>query len=80
MTEQADSLVVRSKNMSYLPGVDHLRGLAAVLMVVYHGVQQISDRVFPTVDDPFSALVVEGHTAVAPVSYTHLTLPTNREV
>ena len=65
MTEQADSLVVRSKNMSYLPGVDHLRGLAAVLMVVYHGVQQISDRVFPSVDDPFSALVVEGHTAVA---------------
>lgn len=65
MTEQPDALVSRSKNMSYLAGVDHLRGYAAVLMVVYHGVQQVSNRVFPRVHDPLSALVVEGHTAVA---------------
>ncbi|MDP2293086.1 MAG: acyltransferase [Actinomycetota bacterium] len=65
MTEQPDALVSRSKNMGYLAGVDHLRGYAAVLMVVYHGVQQVSNRVFPRVHDPLSALVVEGHTAVA---------------
>lgn len=70
MPHSADELVIRSKNVSYLPGVDHLRGIAAMLMVVYHGMQQLriaaggSDP-FPRVHDPVSALVVEGHTAVA---------------
>ena len=38
----------------------------------------------PTVDDPFIAQVMAGSVAygtiTVPVSYTHLTLPTNREV
>jgi peptidoglycan/LPS O-acetylase OafA/YrhL len=67
MSDQPEALVARSKNVRYLPGVDHLRGLAAVLMVVYHGVQQIGhpQHPFPLAHNPLSALVIEGHTAVA---------------
>jgi peptidoglycan/LPS O-acetylase OafA/YrhL len=65
MTAHADGVLARSKNVRYLPGVDHLRALAALLIVVYHGVQQISGRPFPRASDPASALVFEGHTAVA---------------
>lgn len=66
---------VESKNIPYLSGIDHLRGFAAVLMVLYHGTQ-ILDRdgraskllppvAWPLAKDPFSALVIEGHTAVS---------------
>ena len=63
-------LAVPSRNVGYLPGVDHLRGAAALLMVAYHSVQQVrmsdaGQRPFPEVADPLRALVVEGHTAVA---------------
>lgn len=63
-------LAVPSRNVGYLAGVDHLRGLAALLMVAYHSVQMMRLTVpgevqFPTVDDPVRALLVEGHTAVA---------------
>ncbi len=54
-----------SRNVPYLAGVDHLRGLAAVLMVVYHGYQQLSGRVFVRADNPAEAVLLEGHTAVA---------------
>jgi peptidoglycan/LPS O-acetylase OafA/YrhL len=64
-----EEFVSRSKNVRYLPGVDHLRGLAVLIIVVYHGMQQIRVQVsggdvFPKVHDPLSALVVEGHTGV----------------
>jgi len=65
VTDVAPIAVSQSRNVGYLPAVDHLRGMAALLMIVYHGVQQISDRVFPRADHPLDALVVEGHTAVA---------------
>jgi len=67
MNDQPEALVARSKNVRYLPGVDHLRGVAAVLMVVYHGVQQIGhpSNPFPRAHNPLAALVIEGHTAVA---------------
>ena len=71
MSSRADSLVARSANVRYLVGVDHLRSLAAVLIIAYHGMQQLrpaggpSGETFPIVDNPLSALVVEGHTAVA---------------
>ncbi len=54
-----------SRNVPYLAGVDHLRGLAAVLMVVYHGYQQLSGRVFVRASNPAEAVILEGHTAVA---------------
>ena len=65
----------RSKNISYLIGVDHLRCAAALLVLYYHGIQLFSShvryqRMFSPSDwraapDPFSALLAEGHTAVA---------------
>lgn len=63
-------LVVPSRNVGYLAGVDHLRGLAALLMVAYHSLQQLRMSTagqvpFPEVGDPLRAVVVEGHTAVA---------------
>jgi peptidoglycan/LPS O-acetylase OafA/YrhL len=54
-----------SRNVRYVPGVDHLRGLAAVLIVLYHGYQQLSGRVFVPAANPFEAVLIEGHTAVA---------------
>ena len=62
-----------SRNVSYVPGVDHLRGMAALLMVLYHGYQQLSGRVFVRASNPFEAVLLA-------VSYTHLTLPTKRIV
>ncbi len=56
---------MRSKNVQYVVGVDHLRGLAALLIVVYHGVQQVQQRYWPRASNPFAALISEGHTAVA---------------
>jgi peptidoglycan/LPS O-acetylase OafA/YrhL len=66
---------VQSKNIPMLPGIDHLRALAAVLIVLYHGTQWLhrEQRVrghlpqiaWAVAKDPFSALIIEGHTAVA---------------
>jgi peptidoglycan/LPS O-acetylase OafA/YrhL len=66
---------VRSPNIRYLVGLDHLRALAALLIVFYHGLHVLS--FFPQAkgDDPYRfwihtrnpllALLEEGHTAVA---------------
>lgn len=65
---------MRSPNIRYIAGVDHLRGIAAIWIVVYHGMQIF--RAHPLGEmvsrgalwlhnqNPLTALVVEGHTAV----------------
>ncbi|HAP74742.1 MAG TPA: hypothetical protein DCR14_01505, partial [Acidimicrobiaceae bacterium] len=70
MTPHATDLQARSKNVRYLPGVDHLRGVAALYIVVYHGAQQLRGSVgaaqlFPEAQHPGSAVLIEGHTAVS---------------
>ena len=35
---------MKSPNIDYLPAIDHLRGLAALLIVFYHGLHVISYR------------------------------------
>ena len=54
-----------SKNVKYLAGVDHLRGYAAILMILYHGYQQLGGPQFSEGSNPFESLLIEGHTAVA---------------
>ena len=66
---------MRSPNISYLPAVDHLRGVAALWIVAYHGQQLVGSmlahgRLFVAADwirstNPLAALLYEGHTAVA---------------
>ncbi len=66
---------MRSPNIGYLPEVDHVRAVAALWIVAYHGQQLIGSvlgRGTPfTMDywiftwNPLAALVYEGHTAVA---------------
>jgi peptidoglycan/LPS O-acetylase OafA/YrhL len=65
----------RSPNIPYLLGVDHMRALAALLILYYHGVQAFwhvtrhggvpDGRHWLSASDPLSALIAEGHTAVA---------------
>lgn len=69
------SELVRSQNIEYLVGVDHLRAFAALLVVSYHGVQlihantlarrQLPPEAWAHAHNPLSALLIEGHTAVA---------------
>ncbi|MEZ5420751.1 MAG: acyltransferase [Vicinamibacterales bacterium] len=66
---------MRSPNIRYLPEVDHLRAVAALWIVAYHGQQLIGSvlglgRGFSADDwtftwNPLTALLYEGHTAVA---------------
>lgn len=66
---------MKSHNFSYLPTIDHLRGLAATWIVLYHGNQLIGswfahDRPFTKADwqstaNVFNALIIEGHSAVS---------------
>lgn len=54
-----------SQNVGYLAGVDHLRGFAAILMIMYHGYQQLGGPGFARARNPLEAVLIEGHTAVA---------------
>lgn len=64
-----------SAEAARLVGLEHLRGVAALLLVYYHGVRVFSSEVayrspydpgrWIDAGDPFSALFVEGHTAIA---------------
>lgn len=66
---------MKSQNVSYIPAVDHLRGIAALLVVFYHGTQLIGHQLLgqPNIplqrwhvtDNPFLSVILEGHTAVA---------------
>jgi peptidoglycan/LPS O-acetylase OafA/YrhL len=65
---------MKSLNINYIPGVDHLRGFAALIIFLYHGMSLISFQLLYNVpvnfdhwqvaSNPFEALVIEGHTAV----------------
>lgn len=66
---------MKSSNIRYLPGLDHLRAYAALLIVFYHALQLYSYQLYGVRHDtrpfwilprkPFAVLVEEGHTAVA---------------
>jgi len=66
---------MRSPNLRYFPAVDHLRALAALLIVFYHGLHVFSyqarfGRDFGTDHwlqsaNPLVAILAEGHTAVS---------------
>lgn len=66
---------MKSTNFGYIPALDHLRGFAAVLVLFFHGSHFISHKLaygtpydpanWPRTGNPFSALVIEGHTAVS---------------
>jgi len=66
---------MKSQNVRYLPAVDQLRGMAAVLILLYHGMQIVGHRLtgnpdvplqrWHTTGNPFLAVLLEGHTAVA---------------
>ena len=66
---------MKSTNFGYIPALDHLRGFAAVLVLFFHGSHFISHKLaygtpydpanWPTAGNPFSALAIEGHTAVS---------------
>jgi peptidoglycan/LPS O-acetylase OafA/YrhL len=70
------NLELESPNVQYLPGLDHLRAAAALLVLFYHGLHLLSliPRAAGKVDfrtlwvyskNPFVALIEEGHTGVA---------------
>jgi peptidoglycan/LPS O-acetylase OafA/YrhL len=66
---------MKSSNIRYLPAVDHLRGYAALLVVLYHGLQLLRHEM-ATPGVPFShanwlhsdnwlfPMILEGHTSV----------------
>jgi peptidoglycan/LPS O-acetylase OafA/YrhL len=65
---------MRSRNIAYIPALDHIRGLAAIFMVGYHGLHLYGQtalfggfrhgRSVPA-SSTAEAVLVEGHTAVA---------------
>ena len=66
---------MKSTNFGYIPALDHLRGFAAVLVLFFHGSHFISHKLaygtpydpanWTRTGNPFSALAIEGHTAVS---------------
>src|SRR5688500_5770729 len=61
LTERANV----SANVGYVAAVDHIRGVAALLMILYHGYQQVESKWFERGSNPLESLLIEGHTAVA---------------
>jgi peptidoglycan/LPS O-acetylase OafA/YrhL len=65
---------VRSENISYLPAVDQLRGIAALWIICYHAFHLVSYRLdygrpfapdhWPITINPLAAVLIEGHAAV----------------
>ena len=66
---------MRSSNIEYIEALDHLRGFAALLIILYHGLHLISYKLRFDADftfnnwlqtkNIFAAVIIEGHTAVA---------------
>ncbi|WP_046867290.1 acyltransferase family protein [Microvirga massiliensis] len=65
---------MKSKNIGYVPALDHVRALAALLVVFHHVHQRVgarllsgssSENYWTEVASPFDAFIVEGHTGVA---------------
>ncbi|MFT7638671.1 MAG: peptidoglycan/LPS O-acetylase OafA/YrhL, partial [Pirellulaceae bacterium] len=66
---------MKSSNIKYLPAVDHLRGYAALLIILYHGVQLFTNTAkygAPLATGErlhtgnfWYSFLLEGHTAVA---------------
>jgi len=66
---------MKSTNFGYIPALDHLRGFAALLVLFFHSSHFISHKLiygtpydpanWARAGNPFSALVIEGHTAVS---------------
>ena len=67
---------MKSANINYMPGVDHLRGVASLIIVFYHGFQLNKITAFPggnypknwaiaPAANPFYGILMEGHSSVA---------------
>lgn len=70
---------MESRNIAYIPQLDHLRAFAGIWIVLYHGTQLIWHELafhlpfseeywaehWIVVENPFKAVIIEGHTAVA---------------
>ncbi|MCM3272352.1 acyltransferase family protein [Paenibacillus elgii] len=64
-----------STNIKYLPALDHIRAIAAILILMFHGQQLFTNKflfndVVPsdfwiTTKNPLFSIIFEGHTAVA---------------
>lgn len=66
---------MHSNNFKYLPPIDHIRAIAALLVLVYHGLHLFSwkeiygNLVMPQTwhisPNPLATIIIEGHTGVA---------------
>jgi peptidoglycan/LPS O-acetylase OafA/YrhL len=56
---------MKSSNITYLPRLDHLRGLAALLVFIYHLYHHFYQNWKPNPDIWYAGFMVEGHTGVA---------------
>ncbi len=57
-----------SKNIRYIPAVDHLRAYAALLVLLYHSISLLAPlqpNNWPKTSNPLTAFIYEGHTGVA---------------
>jgi peptidoglycan/LPS O-acetylase OafA/YrhL len=68
-------MLMKGKNIQYIPAVDQLRGLAAILIIMYHGLHLFTYQArfgtpfsfdnWLTTEQLWLAPLIEGHTAVA---------------